>query len=120
MRCLYDFLFRPLAAGCLLLLPCCCLFTPPCRPAEEGFLAESRKRSDELAADLAEVRTELAAFLERRSELDRACHDVLTAQERDRDQQLTEAHVDHRIRWERFEMGRGKGTGGSSAGGMRR
>jgi hypothetical protein len=45
------------------------------------------------------VRAELAAFLERRTALDRACHDVLTAQERDRDQHLTDAHVDQRIRW---------------------
>jgi hypothetical protein len=46
-----------------------------------------------------QVRAELAAFLERRTALDRACHDVLTAQERDRDQHLTDAHVDQRIRW---------------------
>ncbi|PRW56682.1 hypothetical protein C2E21_4574 [Chlorella sorokiniana] len=65
---------------------------------EEGFLADARKRHDSLAADLAEVRGEQAAFLERRAALDRACHDVLTAQERDRDQQLTDAHVDQRIR----------------------
>jgi len=46
-----------------------------------------------------QVRSEMASFLERRSALDKACHDVLTAQERDRDQQLTDAHVDQRIRW---------------------
>lgn len=59
---------------------------------------EARRRHDELAADLGAVRSELASFLERRSALDRACHDVLTAQERDRDQTLTDAHVDARIR----------------------
>lgn len=46
-----------------------------------------------------QVRAELAAFLERRSALDAACHEVLAAQERDRGQQLTDAHVDARIRW---------------------
>ena len=75
-------------------LPCASL---P-HPAEEGFLADARRRHDELSADLEGVRGELAAFLERRAALDRACHDVLTAQERDRDQALTDAHVDARIR----------------------
>ncbi|KAL4443541.1 hypothetical protein ABPG75_011278 [Micractinium tetrahymenae] len=66
--------------------------------SEEGFLADARKRHDDLAADLEAVRGEMAAFLERRSSLDRACHNVLSAQERDRDQELTDAHVDQRIR----------------------
>ncbi|EFN58214.1 hypothetical protein CHLNCDRAFT_50618 [Chlorella variabilis] len=65
--------------------------------------AEHRERLQELQQRIAAGqerigRSELAAFLERRSQLDAACHDVLTAQERDRDQQLTEVHVDQRIR----------------------
>ena len=43
-------------------------------------------------------RIELQGYLERRQALDRACHAVLAAQERDKGQELTDAYVDARIR----------------------
>ena len=53
-----------------------------CCAAEEGFLADARQRHAEVAADLAAVRAEQAGFLASRAALDRACHQVLTAQAR--------------------------------------
>jgi hypothetical protein len=68
----------------------------PCKSLTRRIHPAPAPRSTQLGK---QVRSELSSFLERRAALDRACHDVLAAQERDRDQQLTEAHVDQRIRW---------------------
>lgn len=65
---------------------------------EETFGNSARRRREEAATDLDEDRTELQRYLERRQALDRACHDVLAAQERDKGQELTDAYVDARIK----------------------
>lgn len=43
-------------------------------------------------------RAELQVYLDKRQVLDRACHAVLAAQERDKGQELTDAFVDARIK----------------------
>ena len=47
---------------------------------------------------LLQGRSELQSYLERRQALDRACHAVLAAQERDKGQELTDEFVDARIK----------------------
>lgn len=65
---------------------------------EEEFGASAHGRREEAATDLDDDRTELQGYLERRQALDRACHDVLAAQERDKGHELTDAYVDARIK----------------------
>jgi len=66
--------------------------------SEEAFGAGARRRREQAAADLSEGRIELQGYLEQRQALDRACHAVLAAQERDKGQELTDAYVDARIK----------------------
>ena len=65
---------------------------------EEVFAAGTRRRRQEAAANLDDGRAELQGYLDRRQALDRACHSVLAAQERDKGQELTDEYVDARIK----------------------
>ena len=66
--------------------------------SEEAFGVAAQKRREAAVTDLTEGRDELQEFLQKRQALDRACHAVLQAQERDKGQELTDAFVDARIK----------------------
>lgn len=66
--------------------------------SEEAFGNSALQRREEAAKNLSEGRSELQWYLERRQALDKACHAVLAAQERDAGQELTDAYVDARIK----------------------
>ena len=65
---------------------------------EKAFGSAAQKRRTDAVSDLAEGRQELTEYLDKRQSLDRACHAVLQAQERDKGQELTDAFVDARIK----------------------
>ncbi len=65
---------------------------------EEVFGEAAQKRRTDAVSDLADGRQELTRYLDKRQALDKACHAVLQAQERDKGHELTDAFVDARIK----------------------
>ena len=65
---------------------------------EQTFGNAAQTRRADAVSDLALGRVELTNYLDKRQALDRACHAVLQAQERDKGQELTDAFVDARIK----------------------